>query len=153
MSKTAPLPALYRQAARARRISLIVESCRRLLGTALVDSGPETVQALWELPAVVVAHGTEPDPVFFFGNASALAAFECTVMEFTTMASRLSAEAPLRAQRQALLDRVTANGFIENYAGVRISRSGRRFAVEKAIVWNLIDDQGSCHGQAATFTL
>jgi hypothetical protein len=34
---------------------------------------------------------------------------------------------------------------------VRITRTGRRFKIERAIVWNLIDAAGTIHGQAATF--
>ena len=62
-------------------------------------------------------------------------------------------EAPLRDERQRLLERVTQRGFIDDYAGVRISATGLRFRIEKAVVWNLIDAQGRRHGQAATFAV
>src|SRR3990172_8531438 len=42
-------------------------------------------------------------------------------------------------------------GFIETYRGVRISRSGRRFLIEQATVWNILDANGRSAGQAATF--
>ena len=147
------VPEHYRQAARVPRIALIAESFARLLGRPLVDPAEDVVAALWEAPQVIVAHGTEHDPVFFFANRAALAAFECDVEAFTRMPSRLSAETPLREERQALLDRVTRDGFIDDYAGVRISALGRRFRIERAIVWNLVDGAGVRHGQAATFTL
>lgn len=134
-----------------RRIALIAESFQRLLGRSLAGPGEDVVVALWEAPAAVVAHGVEADPVFFFANRAALLAFECDVATFTAMPSRLSAEAPLRGERQLLLDRVARDGFIEDYAGMRISATGRRFRIERAIVWNLIDDAGRSHGQAATF--
>ena len=54
---------------------------------------------------------------------------------------------------KALLDRVTSSGFIDDYAGIRISAKGRRFRIENAIVWNLIDADGVRHGQAATFAV
>lgn len=147
-----PLPAEYRDDDEARaRIALIAESFRRLLGRPLVESGPDSVEALWRAPQAIVAHGTEPDPVFFFGNRAALKAFETDVRAFIRMPSRLSAEAPLREERQALLDRVTRDGFIADYAGVRIGASGRRFRIENAVVWNLVDAAGVRHGQAATF--
>lgn len=63
--------------------------------------------------------------------------------------SRLSAEAPLREERQRLLNNVAEKGYIDDYKGIRISSSGKRFMVEKAIIWNLIDDDGMNHGQAA----
>ena len=147
------VPEVYREAGRAPRIALIAESFARLLGRPLVDPAQDIVAALWDAPRVIVAHGTQDDPVFFFANRAALAAFESDVEAFTRMPSRLSAEAPLREERQALLDRVSRDGFIDDYAGVRISALGRRFRIERAIVWNLVDGAGARHGQAATFTL
>lgn len=69
------------------------------------------------------------------------------------MPSRLSAEAPLREERAALLERVSRHGFIDDYAGIRISARGTRFRIENAVVWNLIDGAGVCHGQAAMFEI
>ena len=67
--------------------------------------------------------------------------------------SRLSAEAPDRAERQALLERVSARGFIDDYAGVRVRPTGERFRIESATVWNLIDEDGVRRGQAAAFAV
>ena len=50
-----------------------------------------------------------------------------------------------------MLAQVTEHGFIDNYAGIRISKSGRRFRISNAIVWNLVTDKGERCGQAATF--
>jgi hypothetical protein len=148
---TGPVPSLYREPGRAARIALIAESHQRLLGRVLVEPDGDVLEALWTSPLAIVAHGTEADPVFFFGNAAALKAFETDVETFTGMPSRLSAETPLREERQALLDRVTAHGFIDDYAGIRISAKGRRFRIGPAVVWNLIDAQGQRRGQAACF--
>lgn len=145
------VPAQYRTPETAARIALIAESFARLLGRPLIDTGDDPVAALWDAPDAVVAHGTEDDPVFFFGNRAALATFECDVAGFTAMPSRLSAEEPEREERQRLLDRVTRDGFIDNYAGIRISPTGRRFRIGPATVWTLIDATGLYHGQAATF--
>ena len=131
------------------RIALIASSYRRLLGRDLVVEGGDPVAALWGAPLAILAHGLGEDPVFFFANRAALAAFETTVPAITTMPSRLSAEPLAREARQALLDEVSARGFIDNYAGVRISAKGRRFAIRDAVVWNLIDAAGERHGQAA----
>ncbi len=67
------------------------------------------------------------------------------------MPSRLSAEAPDRAARQALLDAVAERGFMSGYRGLRVAKSGRHFIIEDGIVWELIDQDGVRHGQAATF--
>lgn len=146
------VPVPYRSPQAAPRIALIAASFKRLLGRPLA-AGDDIVAALWDAPVAIVAHGTEPDPIFFFGNRLALAAFETDTAHFVGMPSRLSAEAPQRDERQMLLDRVSAQGFIADYAGIRITATGRRFRIDRAIVWNLIDEAGGLHGQAATFAL
>jgi hypothetical protein len=40
---------------------------------------------------------------------------------------------------------------VDDYSGVRVSKSGRRFRIERAIVWNLTDAAGTHCGQAASF--
>jgi hypothetical protein len=137
-------------AAQRARISLIAESYRRLLGRPLADE-PDNVEALWSAPGAIVAHGTEADPIFFFGNRTALRLFEMPFADFTRLPSRLSAEPLLREDRARLLERVSRDGFIEDYAGVRISAKGARFRIERAVVWNLIDSTGMVRGQAAAF--
>lgn len=147
------VPEQYRLPQAAGRIALIAESFERLLRRPLVAPGDDPVAALWQAPQAVVAHGIEDDPIFFFGNRAALAAFDCAVAAFTAMPSRLSAEAPERDERRRLLDRVSRDGFIDDYAGVRVSATGRRFRIERAVVWNLLDAAGMRHGQAATFAV
>ena len=131
----------------ADRLALIAESFQRLTGQKLIDSDGD----LWTAPRAILAHGTEPDPVFFYGNALALSLFEMTPEQFAQLPSRLSAEPVHRDERARLLDRVTRDGYIDDYAGIRVSATGRRFRIEQAVVWNLIDAEGTIHGQAATF--
>lgn len=134
------------------RLALIVDSYQRLTGRPLVADGVDVASALWQLPQVVLAHGTEPDPVFFYANRLALEVFELTPSQLMEMPSRLSAEALLREERARLLDRVSRDGFIDDYSGIRISSTGQRFRIQQATVWNLIDSDGIHHGQAATFS-
>lgn len=131
------------------RLELISESFLRLTGRPLLDS-PTPVR-LWNAPRVIVAHGTEVEPVFFYGNRMALELFEMDFAGFTCLPSRYSAEPLEREERARLLERVRRDGFIDDYAGVRISATGKRFRIEQAVVWNLIDGNGDVHGQAATF--
>ena len=133
------------------RLALIAESFQRLIGAPLVAHVDDIAESLWHAPRVIVAHGTEPDPIFFLGNKMALELFEMSAEDFIKLPSRLSAEAVNREERQRLLNEVMRNNFIANYAGVRISATGRRFRIEQAVVWNLLDAQGEKHGQAATF--
>lgn len=133
------------------RLALIAESYACLLGQPLIAPQDDLAVALWEAPRVIVAHGTENDPLFFYGNRLALQAFEMDFAAFCRLPSRFSAEPLAREERARLLERVTRDGYIDDYAGVRISAKGQRFRIEKAIVWNLVDAAGQVHGQAATF--
>jgi hypothetical protein len=141
----------FLEASASPRLSLIAESFARLTGRPLLGEAAFSANALWNAPCAVLAHGLEPDPVFFYGNRLALELFEVTPGELVRMPSRLSAELGDRAERERLLEQVSRNGVIDDYAGVRISATGRRFRIEQATVWNLIDEAGALHGQAAAF--
>ena len=111
----------------------------------------ELARGVFEAPFVVVSHGTEADPVLNYGNAAALALWEMSWEELTRTPSRLTAEAPNREERARLLEAVTKRGFIDDYSGVRISKSGRRFRIRRATVWNLLTEKNEPCGQAAMF--
>lgn len=132
-----------------RKLILIAESFQRLTGKTLVDD--PSPEGLWNAPRVIAAHGTEADPVFFYGNRMALEVFAMDFSSFTQLPSRYSAEPVNRQERARLLERVSRDGFIDDYSGVRISAKGQRFQIAQAVVWNLIDAEGRVHGQAATF--
>jgi len=107
---------------------------------------------IFHAPFVLVSHGTEADPILNYGNAAALALWEMSWEELTRTPSRLTAEAPNREERARLLAAVTTHGFIEDYSGIRISKTGRRFRIAQATVWNLMDERGNDSGQAAMFS-
>ncbi len=106
---------------------------------------------IFEAPFVLVSHGTETDPVLNYGNAAALTLWEMSWEELTRTPSRLTAEAPNREERARLLAAVTTRGFIDDYSGVRISKTGRRFTISRATVWNLLTEDRRPCGQAAMF--
>ena len=116
-----------------------------------VSKPAELAQKVFEAPFVLVSHGTEADPVLNYGNAAALALWEMSWEELTRTPSRLTTEAPNREERVRLLDAVTRRGFIDDYSGVRISKSGRRFRISRATVWNLLTETNQPCGQAAMF--
>lgn len=105
-----------------------------------------------EAPFAVLAHDNSADPRFIYANETAQRCFEYSWHELVGMHSRLSAEQPARAERQRLLDAVTRDGFVTDYRGVRIAKSGRRFWILDGIVWQLHDEHGIHRGQAAMFT-
>lgn len=133
---------------------LLLDSFARLLGRELVardGSAAEQAERLFQAPFVVVSHGTEADPILNYGNAAALALWEMAPEQFTQTPSRLTAEPLHRDERARLLERTRRDGYVDDYAGVRISATGKRFRIEQAIVWNLTDAAGNLRGQAATF--
>ncbi|GAB4514274.1 MAG: MEKHLA domain-containing protein [Sulfuricaulis sp.] len=138
----------------AEHVRLLTSSYCHWTGHDLVDPGlsaVEQAQTLYEVPFVVASHGTGEDPVFNYANRAALALFETDWPEFTCMPSRLSAEPIEREQRAQLLERVNRRGFIDDYSGVRISTTGRRFRIWRATVWNVMDTHGAPVGQAVMF--
>lgn len=133
---------------------LLLNSFRSLLKRELLKPHPapaEIGRALYEAPMVVLAHDTAADPVFFYGNLAAQRLFEMDWAALVQLPSRFSAEPLARGERQRLLDLVARQGFIDNYAGVRIAKSGKRFLIEHAIVWNLLGQENQVLGQAAAF--
>lgn len=138
--------------AHRQRILCIGESYQRLTRQALVSIAGNPIEALWSAPFAIVAHGMEPDPIFYFGNRIALTLFEMNFDAFTRLPSRFSAEPLLREERAHLLERVTRTGIIDDYAGVRISATGKRFRISNARVWNLTHADGTAAGQAAAFS-
>ncbi len=135
-------------------VQLVLDSFARWIGRELISrqgTAEEQAQRLFHAPFVVVSHGTEADPVLTFGNAAALALWEMDLATLTRTPSRLTAEPVHRDERARLLARTARDGFVDDYSGIRISSTGRRFRIEQAIVWNLVDAAGTHHGQAATF--
>lgn len=133
--------------------ALLADSFMRLTGRPLIDAEAHGLALrVWQAPFALVSHGTEPDPVFNYANMTALRLFEMSWPAFIRLPSRLSAEPANRDERARLLMRVSTHGYIDDYSGVRISASGRRFAIKGAVVWNVIDELGRYHGQAAMFT-
>lgn len=154
-ARTQPMPLSDRSAMQASaggRLALIAESFFRLAGRPLVEPAQgDLEQALWEAPRAIVAHGTEPDPRFFYGNRIALELFAMTAAEFIGLPSKRSAEPALRQERARMLAGLAERDIVDDYAGVRIAATGRRFAISHAQVWNIVDANGGRHGQAATF--
>jgi hypothetical protein len=133
---------------------LIINSYRRWTGKSLLDEATESVKEfdqLFHAPIVILSHGLETDPILNFGNRTALELWEMDWETFTHTPSSLTAEPMEREERAKFLKAVNEKGYVDNYTGVRISSTGRRFYIMRATVWNLTDENGIIRGQAATF--
>jgi len=115
------------------------------------DVDGEIARRLFEAPFALLSHGNGADPTFTYANRTALGLFEFTWPQLLATPSRLSAEPVNQPERARLLARVAHDGFIDDYAGVRISGTGRRFYIRNATVWTLVDADGTARGQAAMF--
>jgi hypothetical protein len=152
MSK--PVPPTLKTEFYTHHAQLLCSSYERWTGRQLLSArlpAHELILHLFHAPFALVSHGTEVDPIFNFGNQTALDLFEMSWEAFTQLPSRKSAEPVNRQERDNLMARVTQEGFISDYSGVRISATGKRFLIEQATVWNIVDDQEHYHGQAALF--
>jgi hypothetical protein len=134
--------------------AILVRSFTHWTGKHLVDpvlSPVEQAHRLFFAPFVVLSHEAALEPVFTYGNQTALILFELSWEELTRLPSRESAEPLHQTERERLLATVARQGYIDDYRGVRISKTGRRFMIERAIIWNLLDDENNYCGQAAMF--
>ena len=139
-----------------RRCGYLTNSYARWLKRPLLADSPvdplALTRALYELDAVLVSHGTQADPVFWFANRAAQRLWDMDWKTFTTFPSRLSAEPDEQSARSQLLSRATRDGFISDYTGVRVSSKGQRFRIRDVVLWNIRDDHDQPAGQAALFT-
>jgi PAS domain S-box-containing protein len=119
-------------------------------GFSNAPTGTELAHLLYhELPFALLSHDTSADPRFLYANLSAQRHFGYSRPEFIGMPSRLSAEPTARSSRQESMESVLREGFVHDYRGVRLAKSGRRFWIERTTIWNLVDSEGQLHGQAA----
>lgn len=135
-------------------IQLLHNSLQALTGQDLIkkdESPAEAARRICHAPFFLISHSNAPEPMLTYGNHTALELFELSWEELIATPSRYTAEAPDREERARLLARVAAEGFIDDYSGVRVSRNGQRFRIEQALVWNLTDEQGAFCGQGTMF--
>ena len=113
-------------------------------------------QEMFSAASVVLAHdgadpGIDPGPRLIYANRAALCLWRRPWAELVGMPSRLTAELQERPARAQALAQALDSGGIRGYGGVRIDRYGRRFRIQGARIWSLIDAEGRPCGQAATF--
>jgi hypothetical protein len=133
---------------------ILLDSYQHLIGTELIERDRSPIiqsQLLFSATFVVVSHDTQADPQLNYGNQTALDLWELDWQGFTGTRSKETAEPINQVVRQQMLSQVQSQGFIQNYQGVRISSSGKKFNISQATIWNLTDAQGQACGQAATF--
>lgn len=108
-------------------------------------------KALYNSPTIVVSHLVSDDPVFCYANRAAQRLWRMEWDEFTKLPSRLSAEEDAQEERERLIAMAKQRGYVDDYQGVRITSDGKRFAIHDCMLFNVIDNDKNCIGQAAAF--
>ncbi|WP_114286208.1 MEKHLA domain-containing protein [Candidatus Halocynthiibacter alkanivorans] len=134
----------------APHAALLLSSFARVTGRPLIADA--TAQSLYQSSQIVLSHNGAEDPVLTYGNLAAQTLWEMCWADLTHLPSRLTAEPQHRETRAEMFEQMRRRGFIDNYAGIRISASGRRFRIHKAVIWPLINAAGVKFGEAATFS-
>jgi len=131
-------------------------SYERFFGCPLIElegptvAGPARIAAeLYGAPFALLCHDGGTDPKFTYANDTAQRLWERSWDEFIGLPSRLSAEPDSRELRAHMLVEVAERGGVSGYEGLRISATGRRFAISDTQVWNIISANGQRIGQAA----
>lgn len=119
-----------------------------------IDPAREPRRAAQELFAadlVVLAHDEAADPRLIYANRSALRLWRRNWAAMVGMPSRLTAEASQRAARAEALALARTRQALQGYGGIRVDSRGRRFRIENARLWRVVDAAGGVCGQAAAF--
>lgn len=131
----------------------LLNSYQKALGKELIQriSPEKDASIIQNASFVVVSHGIEDDPVLNYGNQVALNLWEMTWDDFTKKPSKYTAEPERQEVRRQMLERAAKQGYIDDYEGIRISSTGKRFEIKDVIIWTVFDQNGIKKGQAATF--
>jgi hypothetical protein len=141
-----PAPANDFQSAFVTRVA---ESFVRVTGGNIGLDPAAPGRSAWGGDFALLCH--TPQAILMYANRFALGLWEMDWETMLVTPSRETAPEEDRATRAALLDEVARNGFIRNYTGRRVSRSGRLFLIENATVWTLRDELGAAFGTGAFF--
>jgi len=136
---------------------LLLQSHQKAFSRSLIAAAQQghpkrlLCQNLFACGFPVLAHGTEQDPKLSYANAAALQLWDSRWDELIGMPSRLTAPNSEQAERSNALGQAKRLDAVQNYRGIRISRKGRRFMINKARIWTLWDAKERVCGQAACF--
>ncbi|MBJ6765031.1 MEKHLA domain-containing protein [Myxococcaceae bacterium JPH2] len=102
-----------------------------------------------QAPFMLLAQDTQPDPVYFYSNATASERFGYSAEEFLVTPARLSAPPEGREERAALIQRTYAHGIDVGYSGIRVTKFGQRFRIHDVELWLVHAAAGLCIGLGA----
>ena len=121
-----------------QHVTLLVESYERICKKAFpipLTSTSLAFDVYHTTDFTVVSHGLEKDPIFNFANLAAQKLWKMDWNEFTSLPSRYSAKADKVEKREALLQEALTKGYIDNYEGIRIDKTGKEFSIAGVTLW------------------
>lgn len=134
---------------------IILNSYKQLLKEELMERNEDLLtdaKNLYFANFVVLSHNKEADPIYNYGNEKALNLWEMDWETLIVTPSRYTTEPLSREEREVLLREANLKGYITNYGGIRVSRTGKRYLIKDITLWNLRNEKGEYCGQAATFS-
>lgn len=132
----------------------LMDSFQHYLSKDLIEpcgNKEQQAKSIYFSSRIVIAHDNKEEPRFIFANRAATDLWEVEHHSFIGMPSKQSAEQEHRKDRARMLNQAKEKGYILNYSGIRVSKQGKRFFIENAIIWNVLDNKKNIIGQAATF--
>lgn len=99
----------------------------------------------------VLSHGTQPDPIFNYGNKASLELFGYKIEELCRTASRLSTVPELMNDRDTLIQDIETRGYGYIADAVRVKYDGELFVIDSILVWTVFDEADKRIGLAAVY--
>lgn len=137
-----------------RQTQIILRSYKHCTGKELWPENTDaekTAREVFAAPFILLSSDAQEDPYLNYGNQKGLELWEMDWKDLLKTRGRETAEAVEREERERFLEKVRAQGYVDDYRGVRVSKNGQRFQISQATVWNLRDEKGQFCGQAASF--
>jgi hypothetical protein len=141
-------------------LRLLSESLKKSSGTDMFqwinDRSPDTPlttasQVDTNTRFGVLSHGTQPDPIYNYGNQASLELFEYALGDLCQTPSRFSTVPELMEDRSKLIQEIETKGFGYIDDAARVSAEGTLFLISKILVWTVFDDSNSRIGLAAIY--
>jgi hypothetical protein len=139
----------------AAHVARLADAFARVIGRDLIRDmklDPARLgRSAWEGRFALLSHRGDGNATLNYANRFALDLWELDWDSLVTTPSAATAPDGDIAERSAMMAAVAKDGFVSGYSGRRISASGKRFRIENATIWRLLDAKGQPFGVAATF--
>ena len=99
----------------------------------------------------LLSHDASEETLLNYANQKALSQWEMTWEELVLTSSRQTAPPLAIEERTELMETVDKQGYVTNYRGKRISKTGRLFWIKDVTIWKYYDTDDQYLGIAAAF--